>query len=168
MKPTAASFYGIIRAVARRATCAVREAVVDGVVVVRPTVAWPPSGSILNRPVQAFTLPPSHPHHALHAVFHAARPPLYREHTDVRLSSHPGKIDNPSFQVLLDSPHPITFEGGTLVQALNHITRPFEGSWQAAYEDEAVRKSLHVHLHTPDPNGGTTHLGTAPFDNPRP
>ena len=108
-----------------------RWAVVDGVAVFRPTTAWA-SGSPLDHAVAPFAVS-EHPHHALHTVLESARPSLFQEHVDVALSSYARRYYEPYAVAPIDAPVSITFAGGRLLHALNAVTRPFAGIWEAAY-----------------------------------
>ena len=144
-----------------------RWAEIDGVVVIRPVTAWAPGGSVLNAPVAAFTVADEHPHHALHTVFQSSQPPLFQEHTDLKLSSNRRRLDDPHSTALIDVPVSIRFAGGNVVQALNAISRGFGGIWQTAYTSHGDnRHSIWVFLYTLDADGGVTHLSSTMFTIP--
>jgi hypothetical protein len=137
---------------------------VDGVAVIRPVTAWTPTGSILNAPVTAFTVADEHPHHALHTLFQSSLPPLFHEHTDLRLSGNGRRLDDPDYEGLIDVPVSVKFAGGNVVQALNAITRRFDGIWQAAYVPRGNhRHSLSVAMYTLELDGGITQLHSSAF-----
>jgi hypothetical protein len=137
---------------------------IDGVVVIRPVTAWAPVGSVLNAPVAAFAVADEHPHHALHLVFKSSRPSLFQEHTDLRLSGNGRRLEDPGYEGLIDVPVSVKFAGGSLVHALNAITRGFGGIWQAAYTSRGEhRHSLSVTLYTLDAYGGVTQLHSTVF-----
>lgn len=141
-----------------------RWAEVDGVAVIRPLVAWTPTGSVLNAPVAPFTVVDEHPHLALHTVFQSSQPSLFLEHTDLRLSGNGRRLDDPGYEGLIDVPVSVRFAGGTLVQALNAITGSFGGIWQAAYIPRGDhRHSLAVGLHTLELDGGAIQLHSIAF-----
>jgi hypothetical protein len=134
---------------------------VDGVAVIRPVTGWTPTGSILNAPVAPFTVADEHRHLTLHALFQASQPPLFLEHTDLRLSGNGRRLDDPGYEGLIDVPVSVTFAGGNLVQAMNAITRGFGGIWQAAYIPSGDhRHSLWVALYTVESDGGVTQLSS--------
>ena len=133
-----------------------RWAEVDGVVVIRPATAWASHGSVLNAPVSAFAIADSHPHHALHTVFQLTQPSLFQEHTDLKLSSNSRRLDDPDATALIDAPVSVRFAGGTVLQALNAITRGFNGTWQVGYSEHGENlRSIWVILATLDWDGGT-------------
>lgn len=137
---------------------------IDGVVVMRPATAWAPSGSILNLPVSAFALVDQHPRLALHTVFESTRPSLFQQHTDLKLSSNNRRFDDPYSTAMIDEPVSVRFAGGSVVQALNAVTRGFGGIWQAAYQPRGDRRrSLWVALYTLDADGGVTQLSSTAF-----
>ena len=137
---------------------------IDGVVVIRPVTAWAPGGSVLNAPVSAFTIADEHPHHSLHMVFQSSQPPLFQEHTDRKLSSSTRRLDDPHATTLIDAPVSVRFAGGSVVQALNAITRGFGGIWQTAYTRHYDnRHSIWVVLYTLEADGGVTHLSSTMF-----
>jgi hypothetical protein len=137
---------------------------VDGVAVIRPVTAWTPTGSVLNAPVAAFAVANEHPHLALHALFQSSQPPLFQEHTDLRLSGNGRRLDDPGFEGLIDVPVSVKFAGGNVVQALNVITRGFGGIWQTAYTNHGdSRHSIRVHLYTLEADGGITGLSSTMF-----
>lgn len=120
--------------------------VVDGVVLVRPRAAWT-NGSVLNRPVGAFAATGRHPHHVLHTVLQATRPSLFREHVDAQLSSYGRRRDEPEAVAPIDAPIAVTFGGGTVIDALNAVTRTFGGSWEVAYSPDAQGHHAFIRLH---------------------
>jgi hypothetical protein len=137
---------------------------VDGVAVIRPVTAWTPAGSVLNARVAAFTVADEHPHLALHTLFQSSQPPLFLEHTDLRLSGNGRRLDDPGYAGLIDVPVSVKFAGGNLFQALNAITRGFGGIWQAAYIPRGDhRHSLSVGLHTLELDGGAIQLHSIAF-----
>ena len=120
---------------------------INGVVVIRPKVAWADPDSALNQAIGQFSVPAAHPHFAVHAALEAARPSLLIPHTDLdagfmrpRLAPAPASV---AFQ----------FEGGSLMDALNAIISGFDGVWQVGYTGQ----TFHVVLHTLEfQDGGTS------------
>jgi hypothetical protein len=140
----------------------------DGVVVIRPTAAWAADGSVLNSPVAAIEVAGNHVHHALHTVLRSTQPSLFQEHTDLTLSTNSRRLDNPESTALIDTPVTMTFAGGTVVQALNEVTRHVGGSWQVGYtaHGDGLR-SLRIILLTREWDGGTTQISSVRF-TPKP
>jgi hypothetical protein len=140
-----------------------RWAVIDGVAVFRPTTAWA-AGSPLDHAVAPFAAS-GHPHHALHTVLESARPSLFQEHVDApQLSSYAKRLDDPQAVAPIDAPVSVTFAGGRLLHALNAVTRPFAGIWQAAYTPGGGRQHLWLHLMTLDYDAGSVSAISAPVD----
>ncbi len=139
-----------------------RWAVLDGVAVFRPTTAWA-AGSPLDHAVAPFAVS-EHPHHALHTVLESARPSLFQEHVDVALSSYARRYYEPHAVAPIDTLVSITFAGGRLLHALNAVTRPFAGIWEAAYTPGGGRQHLRLHLMTLDYDAGSVSAISAPVD----
>ena len=130
---------------------------IDGVVVMRPVAAWSDATHVLHRAVAPLALTSIHPHLALHEVLQAAQPSLFFAHQHAQLSSLGRRIDDPSATGLIDVPISVQFAGGTLLQALNAVAKPFGGSWELAYAGRP-----HVELYTPDFDEGSTGLTMRP------
>lgn len=137
-------------------------AVIDGVAVFRPAAAWA-AGSPLDHAVAPFVVS-DHPHHALHTVLQSARPSLFQEHVDVALSSYGRRYYDPHAVAPIDAPVSVTFAGGRLLHALNAVTRPFAGIWQAAYTPGGGRQHLRLHVMSLDYDGGSVGAISAPVD----
>lgn len=140
-------------------------AVVDGLVLFRPRAAWA-NGSVLNRPVEAFTVTGQHPHHVLHAVLQATRPSLFREHVDAQLSSDGRRRHDPEAVAPLDAPIAVWFGGGTVIDALNAASRPFGGSWEVAYAPGGHGHHAFIRLHLVEADEGpvTVFASSQSFD----
>ena len=83
------------------------------------------------------------------------------------LSSNGRRLEDPHSTSSVDAPVSVRFAGGSVVQALNAITRGFGGVWQAAYSPRGDhRRSLWVALYTLDADGGVTNLSSAAFTIP--
>jgi hypothetical protein len=96
---------------------------VDGVVVVRPTVAWENPDDLLNHPVGAFTVTDVPADRVLHSVLQEAMPSLFKEHEDV-----------PHHGVMADRMLTVRFHGGTLLEALNEVVRAHgSAEWQIGF-----------------------------------
>ena len=130
----------------------------DGVVVIRPAAAWDDPAGILSRPVARFAVESAHVHNALHVVLQSAHPTLFWPHIDVQLSST-GNPGDPPAAALIDAPISVKFSGGTLLQALNAVTKSYGGIWQVGYSDHR----LHVQLSTLEFSDGSTGIVSAPF-----
>lgn len=139
-----------------------RWAVIDGVAVFRPTTAWA-AGSPLDHVVASFAAS-EHPHHVMHTVLQSARPSLFQEHVDVALSGYARRYYEPHAVAPIDAPVSATFAGGRLLHALNAVTRPFAGIWEAAYTPGGGRQHLRLHLMTLDYDGGSVTAISAPVD----
>jgi hypothetical protein len=139
-----------------------RWAIIDGVAVFRPTTAWA-AGSPLDHAVAPFSAA-DHPHHVLHTLLQSARPSLFQEHVDALLSSYAKRLDDPQAVAPIDAPVSVSFAGGRLLHALNAVTRPFAGIWQAAYTPGGGRQHLWLHLMTLDYDGGSVTAISAPVD----
>jgi hypothetical protein len=95
----------------------------DGVVVVRPTVAWESRDDLLDHPVGAFTVNDAPADLVLHSVLQAATPSLFKEHDDV-----------PRHGQLVDRTLTVRFHGGTLLEALNEVVRAHgSAEWQIGF-----------------------------------
>lgn len=128
----------------------------DGVVVMRPVAAWQDPANVLHRPVASFTVARRHPHLVLHEVLQSAQPTLFLPHEHVQLSALGRRLDDPSATGLIDVPISVQFAGGTLLQALNAVAKPFGGNWELAYAGRP-----RVELYTPDFDEGSTGLSMA-------
>jgi hypothetical protein len=96
---------------------------VDGVIVVRPTVAWENPDDLLNHPVRAFTVNDALADLVLHTVLQEAVPSLFKEHEDV-----------PQHGQLADRTLTVRFHGGTLLEALNEVVRAHGiAEWQVGF-----------------------------------
>lgn len=103
---------------------------IDGVVVLRPVVAWQDTANVLARPVAPFAVTNRRPHDLLHDVFRATRPPLFQPHDDSRLSPETHSSDPPA---AIDRHVNLNFAGGTLLQTLNAVTRTTGARWELGY-----------------------------------
>ncbi len=130
---------------------------IDGVVVVRPLAAWQDSTHLLHRPVTPFAVARMHPHLVLHRAAQAARPSLVLEHDEVGPLSVLGRrLDDPAATGRIDLPIDVEFAGGTVLQALNAVTRPFGGNWELGYGGRPF-----FTVYTPDFDEGFTSLPLA-------
>ncbi len=125
---------------------------IDGVVVVRPAAAWASRDHLLGRHVAPFVVEQTHPHLALHAMLEAGRPPMFYPHTDVWLSSVGARFFDVNAMGAIDHPIDVMFRGGTLLDALNAVSEPFDGIWQVGYSGAFA----HIVLQTPDFEQGST------------
>jgi hypothetical protein len=70
------------------------------------------------------------------------------------LSSVERRRFDPAAIGLIDEPVTVRFRGGTLLQALNAVTEPFDGIWQIGYSGSF----MHIALSAPDSREGVTHI----------
>lgn len=124
---------------------------IAGIVVLRPVMAWQDARNVLARSVVPFAVRNRHPHDLLHDIYQAARPSLFHPHEDARLSDDGEPLFEPP--TLIDQHVDLTFAGGTLLQALNAITRKTGARWELGYWGRP-----HVALYAADFDGGTTGL----------
>lgn len=129
---------------------------IDNVIVLRPKAAWHDPANVLHRPVARFTVAKLHPHLVLHEVLLAAQPSLFIAHEHAQLSALGRRIDDPAATGLIDVPISVRFTGGTLLQALNAVAKPFGGNWDLSYWGRP-----HVELFTPDFDEGSTGITMA-------
>jgi hypothetical protein len=129
---------------------------IDGVAVMRPVAAWQDPAGVLHRPVASFSAARLHPHLVLHELLQAAQPTLFQPHEDLRLSGLGRRLYDRSATGLIDVPISVRFAGGTLLQALNAVAKPFGGNWELAYAGHP-----RLHLYTPDFDEGSTGLSLA-------
>ncbi|MGE0359092.1 MAG: hypothetical protein AB7H93_21755 [Vicinamibacterales bacterium] len=136
---------------------------IDGVAVFRPRAAWV-TGSVLNRPVAPTSARDQHPHDLLHTVLQLTRPSLFQDHIDVQRSSYWRRNDDPSAVAPIDTPVSVAFAGGSLIDALNAITRPFSGHWETGYQTGSGQHRVHIRLLMLDYDGGMVSAISGPFD----
>jgi hypothetical protein len=117
---------------------------IGGVAVVRPTAAWDDPSNPLNVAIAPFRTTGEPLHAVLHRVLQAAVRPIAWEHQDYDLPGRP------------DRPLTVTFDGGTLVNALTVVAAAADAEWQVGYQTngELVRGTIIVTAQ--DENDGTT------------
>lgn len=93
---------------------------VRGMAVVRPLSAWTNRTSVLDRPASPFDVANRTLDEALHAALASAIPSALFPHEDVEASS-------------VERRGSVTFEGGTLLDALNAIALAYGVNWQIGY-----------------------------------
>ncbi len=130
---------------------------IDGVVVVRPIVAWDAPTDALNRPVTPFRSDNAHPHYVLHTILENTRPVMFLDHTDLQLSSLGRRRFDSSAMGAIDRPITVQFRGGPLLRALNAIAEPFYGIWQVGYSGTF----MHIEVRTLDFQEGNTLITAA-------
>ena len=95
----------------------------NGIIVVRPKVAWNDPGNPLNLPTNSFEATNEQPDQVLHTALQAVMPSLFFPHEDVP------RPDGP-----ITRPVTVSFSGGTMLEALNAIARAHGGlEWQLGY-----------------------------------
>ncbi len=96
---------------------------IDGVIVVRPQTAWSDPHNVLSSPTGAFDVVDQTLDDAVHTLLHATGPKTMVPHTDV---ANPERRINRRVNV--------AFHGGTLLDALNAMSRSRAGlDWALGY-----------------------------------
>jgi hypothetical protein len=122
--------------------------VIDGVAVVRPSERWVAMDSVLDRKASSFEASETDVHRLLHLAL-AATP-------QVSALAHEER-ETQSFQPNGVGLMHVRFPGGTLLQALNEITRPFGGTWEVGYTTGVA----HIVLRSIDAFQGSTLISVA-------
>lgn len=103
---------------------------IDGVVVLRPVTAWQDTANVLARSVAPIAVTNRQPHYLLHDVYQSARPSLFQPHEDSRMLPGAHSSGPPA---AIDRTVNLAFAGGTLLQALNAVTRTTGARWELGY-----------------------------------